>query len=330
MSYLLRAQDTKSHDDCQVFFSLGGKMEKREATIHIGIGGWEHEVLDRVLYDGPHQSTNAKLARYARTFDLVEVRSTFWDGSLGADDAAGWVQSVSQNPSFRFMVKLHREFTHNRTASAELRQRIRQILQTLDRAGNLGGLLMQFPFSFTNTSSNRFFLVKLTQLFGGFPLYLEVRHSSWNHPALRGLCEEHGVHRVSADLPRIRQFIPFSALGTSEQAYLRLHGRNERGWLLNGMDGRYDYLYNGRELIELRRRVEALIVSCKEIHIVFNNTTLGSAVVNALQLRSALLGGRALDVPPAALCAFPQLKPIALAAPFEQGLFSSPSYRTAV
>ena len=60
---------------------------------------------------------------------------------------------------------------------------------------------------------------------------------------------------VHADLPRIKQFPVTFPRPRGERAYFRLHGRNEKGWLLNGYDVRYDYLYNARELRELKRRM---------------------------------------------------------------------------
>ena len=37
------------------------------------------------------------LARFARHFDCVEVRQTFWDGALTADDAARWIDAVADS-----------------------------------------------------------------------------------------------------------------------------------------------------------------------------------------------------------------------------------------
>jgi uncharacterized protein YecE (DUF72 family) len=200
------------------------------------------------------------------------------------------------------------------------------LLHVLEGEGRLGGLLAQFPYSFTNTSANRFAVIRLAEVFRGFPLHVEFRHASW-HQGISFL-EEHRIQVVSADLPRIRQFIPFQTGTHGPHLLLRLHGRNEKGWLQNGLDARYEYLYNTRELFELRRRVETMLSSTPEVTVLFNNTTGGSAAVNALQLLSALHGGKALPVPPASLAAFPQLRQIA--DPSHLDLFSPMEVRTAV
>ncbi len=305
-------------------------MERNPARVLVGIGGWEHEILDRVLYGTTGLSPEEKLSRYAETFDTAVTRPTFWDEDLGGEIARGWVNAVRRNSSFRFIAKLHHRFTHERTPGASLRQRTREILQVLDGEGRLGALLAQFPFSFTNTSANRFAVVRLAELFRGFPLHVEFRHASWSQPSVPPFLEEHSVQVVSADLPRIRQFMPFHSSVRGPQALLRLHGRNERGWLQNAFDARYDYLYNAREIIEIRRRVESMMPAARRITVVFNNTTGGHAVANALQLISALHGGKPLTVPSPALTAFQQLKQIVDPACMEEGLFDNRGLRTAV
>ena len=42
-------------------------------------------------------------------------------------------------------------------------------------------MLLQFPWSFKNTDEERVYLAKLLEQFSGYPLVLEVRHTSWNN-----------------------------------------------------------------------------------------------------------------------------------------------------
>ncbi len=305
-------------------------MERNPARVRVGIGGWEHEILDRVLYGETGLSPEEKLTRYAETFDTAVTRPTFWDEDLRGESAGAWAHAVRRNSSFQFIVKLHHRFTHERTPGALLRQRTREILQVLDGEGRLGALMAQFPFCFTNTSANRFTVVRLAEIFRGFPRQVEFRQASWCQPPVPAFLEEHGAQIVSADLPRIRQLMPFHSSPRGTDALLRLHGRNERGWLQNAFEARYDYLYNAREIIEIRRRIESMMPAARRITVVFNNTTGGHAVANALQLLSALHGGKPLTVPPATLTAFAQLRQIADPAGMEEGLFDSRAFRTAM
>lgn len=304
-------------------------MELKTGRVRIGVGGWEHDILDSVFYGTPGLGSEAKLARFARHFDCVEVRQTFWDGALTADDAARWIDAVADSSAFRFVVKLHRSFTHEKQAPPDLRVRVRSLVGLLDRSGRLGTLLAQFPFSFTNTGANRKTLSTIAELFRGFPLSVELRHASWHGAAILRLARDLGFALVSPDLPRLPQFFHLHG-GTGDGiSLLRLHGRNEKGWLLKRTDERYEYLYNVRELLELRRRTEAAGNPGRDVYVVFNNTPGGRALVNALQFTASLGEGRPLSVPPQLLAAFPQLRSITDPSLGEESLFSGEPIRTA-
>ncbi|RPH38103.1 DUF72 domain-containing protein [bacterium] len=318
---------------CQAF-SAGGSMEKGEVNYLVGIGGWEHEVFDDCFYPHANLAPAEKLSYYAGFFETVEVRPTFWDESLKAEDAKPWIDAVAHARTFLFNVKLHSLFTHKRTVKRDVAENTQGILRLLQERGRLGALLMQFPYAFTNTSSNRLHLARLAEIFRGFPIHVELRHDSWHSPSLKNFLAENILLPVSADMPRVKHLMPFSPNVAGETAYLRLHGRNEKGWLLDNIEARYDYLYNNRELQELRRRLEALSAHCKQVIIICNNTTDGKAVATALQLTSMLRSDKAgmkpLAVPAATFNAFPVLHDIAT--PYEQqaSLFAASGYREAM
>lgn len=274
----------------------------------IGIGGWEHDTLNDCFYPDAGATSSEKLAYYARWFNTVEVRPTFWDDTLNADDAAGWVRSVQNRKEFLFNLKLHSTITHKQILNSLATSNAAAILETLQNSGRLGAVLAQFPYSFTNTGANRQYLEKLALRFADFPLHVELRHASWDYPGLHALLAELKTGPVNTDMPRIRQLIPYLPRTTGTQGYLRLHGRNEKGWLLNAFDGRYDYLYNHREMQEIRRRIFALPQNCARALVVWNNTTNGKAVANALQCMAMLKGNGTIPAPPSSLKAFPWLK----------------------
>jgi uncharacterized protein YecE (DUF72 family) len=312
----------------RVKYFFGGVMN--QVRYLVGVGGWEHEVFDECFYPRPKLGSAEKLACIAEFFDTVEVRQTFWDADLGSEEAKEWIGAVAGHRSFLFTVKLHSSFTHQRSLKPRVTRNIRGMLTELGHRGRLGALLAQFPYAFTNTSGNRYHLSKIGEIFRGFPVFVELRHESWHHASTRELLEENSLQPVSADLPRVKQFMPFTTSVSGERAYIRLHGRNEKGWLLNGYDSRYDYLYNGREIQELRRRCEALSQRCREVIIVCNNTTGGKAIASALQLRAALSESRKVNVPEAALRVFPHLSDVARHQADAASLFVAENYREAM
>jgi uncharacterized protein YecE (DUF72 family) len=122
--------------------------------------------------------------------------------------------------------------------------------------------------------------------------------------------------------------MPFLTGVSGDTAYLRLHGRNENGWLRGGWDGRYDYLYNAREVREIARRISFLTEKCRRVMVVCNNTTGGKAVATALQLHAAVGRDRKIPIPDQALSAFPVLSEIAKPEPAGT-LFPAAGYRKA-
>lgn len=303
-------------------------MEKA-AAIMIGTGGWDHEVFDSCFYPNPGMDSLHKLNYYSRYFDTVEVRPTFWDESLSEMDACGWIASVAENKRFQFNVKLHSSFTHQKSIKPNITRNVRGLLQELAKADRLGALLIQFPYSFTYTSAHRYHVIKLAEIFSGFPLHVEFRHESWNQPNLLSFLGEHSLAPVNADLPRIKQLMPFITGVAGDTAYLRLHGRNEQGWLKNGLDARYDYLYNNREIREISRRLEIVSGRCKKIVVICNNTTNGKAIANAFRL-SSIHKGKRISIPQETLTAFPQLTDIANPIELEPSLIEAGDYRRAM
>jgi uncharacterized protein YecE (DUF72 family) len=305
-------------------------MHKPAPTYSIGIGGWEHENLESCFYTFPLSDSQDKLAFYAQVFDTVEVRATFWDDSLDETDATRWVHAVQENKRFRFSVKLHSAFTHKQIIKPQHTRNVRGILHTLLKAERLGTLLIQFPYSFTNTSANRFHLTKLADVFAGYPMHVEFRHASWNQAGTWDILKEHALSFVSIDTPRVKQFMPYSAAAAGNQAYLRLHGRNEKGWLLNGMDARYDYLYNEKELREIGRRFDILSNKSSHITVIFNNTTGGKAVANALQFSAMLKESKRVLVPAATVEEFPHLQDVSEPIEASRQLLIDTTYRRAI
>ncbi|HTY57716.1 MAG TPA: DUF72 domain-containing protein [Bacteroidota bacterium] len=286
-------------------------MHSEKAVYRVGPGGWEHEVFDALFYPRENASSAEKLNFFARHFQTVEVRSTFWDDSLTGSDAEEWIRALGDRPGFLFNVKLHQTFTHGRSLRPDLTRNVRQVLQGLSRGNRLGSLLVQFPYSFTNTGANRHHIVRIAEVFSGFPLHVEFRHQSWNQEGLVAFLREHALGIVGADMPRIRQYMPFITAVCGDAAYLRLHGRNEKGWMLNGYDARYDYQYNSREIREITRRLRGLEGRCRTVTVICNNNTGGKSLPVAFQILSALREGKPVPIPERTLRAFPFLRPIA-------------------
>jgi len=159
-------------------------------------------------------------------------------------------------------------------------------------AERLGALLMQFPWSFRNEPENRIYLRRLRDRFVDYPLVVEVRHASWIEPDVLDELAEVGVGLSNIDQPLFHRSVKPAALATSAVGYVRLHGRNYREWFSKKADvrARYDYLYTAQELEPWVDRIRTVAEDARDTYVVTNNHNLGTAVVNAFELKAFLSG----------------------------------------
>ena len=237
----------------------------RRPTLFIGCAGWSiPAALAGRFADG-----NSQLERYARRFNGVEINSSFYRPHLPMTYRR-WAASVPA--AFRFAVKVPRAISHE----ARLRnsdEALQSFLGQVDELGaRLGCLLVQLPPSLAYIPSEVLpFFDQLVRLHQG-PVVCEPRHSSWFHPAASRALRERGVARVAADPARHpRAAVP---AGDSRLQYFRLHGSPRI----------YYDAYPDAVLHRLERRLRRPSRDCVQRWCVFDNTALGHAVANGLDL----------------------------------------------
>jgi len=287
------------------------------ARIRFGPAGWDYPDWAGKVYPKPKPKGFDPLRYLAEYFQTVEINSTFYRPPT-AQVARSWVKRVADHASFRFTAKLWKRFTHERTETwtkDEVAQ-AREGLDVLHDSGKLGAVLLQFPWSFRNDEANREWLQDLTRTFAAYPLVVEVRHESWNHPAFYAELGERGLGFVNVDQPLFHDSIKPSARATSTIGYVRVHGRNYKDWFRKdaGRDARYDYLYSAKELEHWADRTRDLAgePGVSEVYVVNNNHFEGKAAANAAMLEAQVTGKR-VRVPETLLETYRQeLSPIAL------------------
>jgi uncharacterized protein YecE (DUF72 family) len=261
---------------------------------YIGPAGWAYPHWKGVVYPtaGPHP-----LEMLARQVGVVEINSSFYQ-PLKAEIVKLWIKKVQVNPQFRFTAKLHQRFTHGRVLEDAEVNVFKEGLRPLQRAGKLGAVLMQFPWSFRFTAENREFFIKLRRAFNEFPLVAEMRHDSWMAEEAIGTFLDYRVGFCNIDQPEYMRAMPPTAFLTSSIGYVRLHGRNPRNSL--GAYERsaprarqHDYLYSETELEQWAARIEKVGRYADSTFVIFNNDAGAKSMVNALQLQAAMTGMRA-------------------------------------
>lgn len=236
----------------------------------VGTAGWTVApgYADRFPGDGTH------LERYARVLGAVEINTTF-KKTHRPSTYRRWAGSVPEH--FRFSVKMPREITQVRRlvgAAEPLAVFLKGVTELGER---LGPLVVQLPPSLAyEPDAAAEFFGSLRQVFDG-AVVVEPRHASWFESPAEWLLERWEIARVAAD--------PAPVEGGGEPGgwkglvYYRLHGAPVK----------YRSSYAPAYLAELASRLGGWDDEV-ERWVIFDNTTEGQALPNALDLLDELKG----------------------------------------
>jgi uncharacterized protein YecE (DUF72 family) len=309
------------------------KLPGEYRSVHIGMGGWDLHPFHDSFYPRRPGNDFRKLGFYSQFFDCVEVNSTFYNTTLSKVSARRWLNDVSSNKNFLFTVKLYRGFTHTYDATASDIASVHTLLEPLVEHGKFGGLLIQFPYLFTNRHENRRYVLQLSRIFSRFRLFLEVRHRSWYSPLMYNFFQENRLHLVNVDLPQIRQHVPLTSHSWCGAGYFRMMGRNGASWKnpwrlehdrKHVVSDRYRYNYSAGELDSLRSLIDQVKAIADQTFVIFHNDPEANSLVNGFQLKHLLKSRRRVLVPRNFLRSFPVLKPISAAVNTFHPLFDHP------
>jgi uncharacterized protein YecE (DUF72 family) len=242
---------------------------KISAAIHIGTAGW---TLPR-QHAQHFPETGTHLERSAQRFNCVEVNSSFYR----PHQRKTWERWSRSTPAdFRFAVKLPKAITHT-AQLADCGALLNRFFEEVHGLGHkLGPVLIQLPpkLTFDDALAHEFFTtireLHPQDLHTGF-IALEPRHASWFTLAVDRLLRSFEIARVAADPPKGSP-VAAEPAGWDGLCYWRLHGAPRT----------YYSAYDSAFLHRLSGQLQAS--SCAEQWVIFDNTALGHATANALEL----------------------------------------------
>jgi uncharacterized protein YecE (DUF72 family) len=291
-----------------------------EKKYYIGTAGWKYDDWIGSFYPKKESGGFDWLQFYSHYFNCIEVNSSYYV-YLSDKVAGAWVRKTEGLEDFTFTLKLHQDFTHKRSYTKQNIDAVNYILRILDKAGRLGGLLVQFPQSFKFDQHSAEYISRLKEIFCAYDLFVEVRHGSFHTNESLDFFKASNINCITIDQPQIGNAIAFKPVITCDSLYIRLHGRNNTEWFKGfnkagekqtdaERSARYNYMYSPGELVEITEIINSLPDEVKKIFIITNNHPKGNAVANAFQLMN-MLEKKKVEIPPMTLFSYPQLKEIA-------------------
>ncbi len=269
-----------------------------DAEVYVGISSWN----SLPGFYPARTRPDDKLHWYTRHFPIVEVNTSYYR-PVPASTYEKWIALTPDG--FLFDVKAFRDLTHGESVPPDSTfTQFRESLEPLRAANRFGCALFQFPPSFGNTQASRDLLRRVAGHMASIPVAVEFRNGTWldveNAPETLALLSDLDLAYAIADEPQLSRGTVQSLVATTSEhlAYLRLHGRNAKGWL--GHSGRYDYDYSTDELVGFAETIEQLAGSVQQVHVMFNNNEKGAGTRNALVLIGMLRGEppHTADLPP--------------------------------
>ena len=231
----------------------------------IGTAGWSipGALRDAFPAEGSH------LERYAARFNAVEINSSFYRPHRRSTYQR-WAATVGRD--FRFAVKLPKAVSHAKPGVA-VKPAIERFGDEIEGLGEkLGVVLIQFPPSRVYEAGQADELFALLR--DGLPCLLvyEPRHDSWFENGVGAALDGLRIARVAAD-PAI---VPEAGNpgGWPGARYRRLHGAPHV----------YYSDYPPAVLRSVRETISREGAAGVETWTIFDNTALGAATANALDL----------------------------------------------
>ncbi|MDO8324140.1 MAG: DUF72 domain-containing protein [Phenylobacterium sp.] len=229
----------------------------------IGTAGWTIPRTSAAHF--PAEGTG--LERYAAVLPAAEINTTFYRSHKPAIFER-WANATP--PHFRFAVKAPKTVTHEKRL-VETNDLLRTfIAEIAPLGGKLGPVLIQLPPSLQFTDDAAHFVGGWRELYEG-PTVIEARHATWFTGEAEARLADAHIARVAAD-PAV---VPEAARpgGWTGLTYIRLHGSPRM----------YASHYSSEQIATVAATL-ATRQPGTEGWCIFDNTMLGAAAANALEL----------------------------------------------
>jgi uncharacterized protein YecE (DUF72 family) len=189
--------------------------------------------------------------------------------------------------SFQFIFRAPLRLVEDHAENVELARRFIAALWPVKDAGQLAGVLAQFPpeFGFNRENFNR--LCRLRDSLEGILLVAEFGCTDWLTPKAARHLKNQKIALACLDVGESLKERPFFCT-TADLAYVRFQGRNRSRWIKGDGSAQHDYLYSRTELEAAVPEIRRLEQESERVLVLMNNPWRGQAALNARTLLQLL------------------------------------------
>lgn len=253
------------------------------SMVLVGTNGFQYRDWVPVFYPR-NLEPRCWLKYYSRHFGCCELGMTYYRIpeiniiQQFVEESGGALQFVFRVP-FR-LLEVHSE-------NADLVRKFIAALWPLREAGQLAGVIAQFPPEFAFIRDNFQLLCHLRDSLEGIQLVTEFGSPDWltpraaKHLAAQRIC----LACVDGGASLLDKTF-YSA--TADLAYVRFQGRNQSRWIKGDGSTQHDYLYSRAELAAAVPEIRRLEQESERVLVFMNNPWRGQATLNARMLRELL------------------------------------------
>jgi uncharacterized protein YecE (DUF72 family) len=235
----------------------------------VGTSGWSYPQWRDGFYAGVRRSE--WLAHCAGRFTGIEVDATFY-GRAKPATLERWAAATP--PRFRFALKAHRYFTHQKKLEFPLAALLRERDNARAMGGKAAAILWQLPRNLARDAGRlEDFLGRLAH-WPELRHAIEFRHPSWFDAEVAAALARTGVANCQSDAADW----PCWEAVTTDLVYVRLHGHTRT----------YVSGYAAPSLRAWARRIDGWCAQGRDVHVYFDNTDGGRAPRDASRLIAML------------------------------------------
>jgi len=269
----------------------------KESKLLIGTSGYDYPEWKGGFY--PEKlARNKFLEYYSEQFNSLELNGTFYR-MPSAEQMQKMIERSQKR--LRFTIKAFQGLTHAFNQGNDqnppgliknqymlLANEFKKAIEPLLIDNLLLCALFQFPESFHYEKEERIYLDLLLKETADIPVVIEMRNSKWQNDQVYTSLKERNVGWCITDNPDLKNLMKLDYTVTSDIAYLRFHGRNEKMWYKGDNVTRYDYFYSDEELQSFVEPIQQLLKRAKIVQLFFNNHAKSQAVINAKKIEMLL------------------------------------------